>query len=131
MPMNRNARVQARLAFSMQQRLRRKADFDAVHARGVRVADEYFAVIARANALGHARLGLAVSVKTAGGGVSRNRIRRLVREAFRLHQHVLPAADIVVSARQRARGATRRELRASVEGLWKKISERCASSSSV
>jgi ribonuclease P protein component len=112
----------------MQQRLRRKSEFDAVHSHGKRVADEYFAVIARANELQQARLGLAVSVKTAGDAVERNRIRRTIREAFRLQQHELPPLDIVVSARSRARGAASRELRASLETLWKKIAERCAAS---
>jgi ribonuclease P protein component len=126
--MSRNARVHARFSFSMQQRLRRKIEFDAVHTRGTRIADEYFAVSVHANALRHPRLGLAVSVKAAGDAVERNRLRRIIREAFRLHQHELPGVDIVVSARARARGIAHRELRASLEGLWKRIAERCAPS---
>lgn len=126
--MSRNARVDARLAFTAQQRLRRKSDFDSVHAHGIRIADGYFAVIARANDLAWPRLGLAVSVKTAGGAVERNRIRRVIRESFRLHQRELPALDIIVNARNSARGAASGELRASLETLWKKVRERCAAS---
>ena len=48
------------------------------------------------------RIGLAVAVRIAGGSVQRNRIRRVIRESFRLHQHELPVADLVVSARARA-----------------------------
>lgn len=112
----------------MHQRLRRKSEFDAVHARGTRVADEFFAVIARANDSGGARLGLAVSIKTAGGAVERNRLRRVIRETFRLRQHELPPLDLVVSARSRARGVANRELARSLEAILKKIGERCASS---
>lgn len=126
--MSRNARVDARLAFTAQQRLRRKSDFDSVHAQGTRIADGYFAVIARANDLVRPRLGLAVSVKTAGGAVERNRIRRVIRESFRLHQRELPALDIIVNARNSARGAASGDLRASLETLWKKVRERCAAS---
>ncbi len=126
---SRNARVDARLTFTAQQRLRRKSDFAAVHARGKRIADGYFAMIARANELPRPRLGLAVSVKTAGSSVERNRIRRLVREAFRLRQHDLPMLDIVVSARARARGASAAQLRASLDALWNQVREQCASSS--
>jgi len=97
-----------------------------VHARGIRIADGYFAVIACANDLPQPRLGLAVSVKTAGNAVERNRIRRVIRETFRLHQHELPMLDIVVNARARARGAAAAELRASLDALWKKVAERCA-----
>jgi len=88
----------------------------------------FFAVTARFNDLGCPRLGLAVASKTAGGSVERNRIRRVIRESFRLHQHDLPAVDIVVSARPRARGVANRELRASIDQLWSKVSEQCGSS---
>ncbi len=79
------------------------------------------------NDKGWARLGLAVAVRTAGGGVERNRLRRIIRESFRLHQHELPGVDVVVSAREKARNASHPELRASLVALWKKVSEQCAS----
>ena len=88
----------------------------------------FFGVTARLNDEEHPRLGLAVASKLAGGSVERNRIRRVVRESFRLHQHELPAADIVVSARPRSRGASNSELRASIEALWGKVRQQCASS---
>ena len=88
----------------------------------------FFAVTARFNDEGHPRLGMAVQSKLAGGSVARNRIRRVVRESFRLHQHELPAVDLVVSARPRTRDATNGELRAAVEELWGKVRQQCVSS---
>lgn len=85
----------------------------------------FFGVTARLNDKGCPRLGLAVAVKMAGSSVERNRIRRVVRESFRLHQHDLPAVDIVVSARARARGAPSSELRTGIEELWRKVKEQC------
>jgi ribonuclease P protein component len=126
---SRNARVDARLTFTAQQRLRQKSEFDDVHAHGVRVADAYFAVIALPNQLRQPRLGLAVSVKTAGSSVERNRIRRVIRETFRLRQRELPLADIVVNARGRARGASAAQLRESLDHLWTQVAAQCASSS--
>jgi ribonuclease P protein component len=109
-------------------RLRHKRDFDAIYARGRRMANELFTVTIRNNQTGAARLGLAVAVKVAGGAVARNRLRRTIRESFRLHQHELPAVDVVVSARPPARAASAAALRASLASLWKKLEEQCASS---
>jgi ribonuclease P protein component len=88
----------------------------------------FFGVTARVNDQGGPRLGLAVASKMAGGSVERNRIRRVVRESFRLHQHELPSVDIVVSARARSRDTSNRELRAGIEELWRKVKEQCGSS---
>src|SRR5690348_17879413 len=76
-----------RLTFPAQKRLRRKSEFDAAYARGRRFGNGFFAVTASSNDKYGARLGMAVAVRTAGNAVERNRIRRIVRESFRLHQH--------------------------------------------
>jgi ribonuclease P protein component len=117
-----------RLTLPAQLRLRRKSEFDAAYARGRRMGDGFFAVTVNVNDSGAPRLGLAVAVRVAGGSVGRNRIRRVIRESFRLHQHELPPVDLVVSARPRARTAAGRELHASLALLWKKVGEQCATS---
>jgi ribonuclease P protein component len=119
-----------RLTFPAHKRLRRKSEFDAAYARGRRFGNGFFAVTASTNDKQGARLGMAVAVRTAGNAVERNRIRRIVRESFRLHQHALPAVDLVVNAKPKARGAPAAELHASLAGLWKKVNEQCASSRS-
>jgi ribonuclease P protein component len=115
-----------RLTFSAHQRLRRKADFEAAYARGRRLGNGFFGVIAVSNDRDAPRLGMAVAVRMAGSGVARNRIRRIIRESFRLHQRELPAVDLVVSARSAARGASPAEMRAQLSALWRQVSERCA-----
>jgi ribonuclease P protein component len=119
-----------RLRLPADRRLRRKSEFEAVYARGRRFGDSFFAVVTCANGVGGPRLGLAVAAKTAGNSVERNRIRRIVRESFRLHQHDIPSVDLVVSARARVRGTASRELRASLDALWNKLREQCVSSRS-
>jgi ribonuclease P protein component len=121
--------MRGRLTHPAQRRLRRKSDFEAAYARGRRFGNGFFAVTAMPNDIGGPRLGLAVSVKNAGSSVERNRIRRTIRESFRLHQHELPPVDLVVSARARARDAAGAELRASLSALWQKVNEQCAAPS--
>ena len=99
-----------------------------MHRNGIRASDPLFMVIARQNALGHARLGLAVGVKAAGNAVNRNRIKRVVREAFRHRKQELPPVDLVVNARVAAGKATNAQIATSVEALWARIGERCARS---
>jgi ribonuclease P protein component len=64
---------------------------------------------------------MAVGIRSAGGAIGRNRIRRAIRESFRLHQHELPAADIFVSARAGSRAASNADMFASLARLWGQI----------
>lgn len=89
-----------------------------------------FGLVVRPNTESVARLGLAIAAKTIGNAVHRNRIKRLIRESFRHHQHQLPAVDIVVNARAAAREAEAPKLVASLEQHWRRIVSTCASSSS-
>ena len=70
-------------AFPKSLHLRKPAEFAAVYDARVREARGPLLVYAKPNDLGHARLGLSTSRKV-GTAPRRNRIRRLLREAFRL-----------------------------------------------
>lgn len=89
--------------FPRKLRLVRTRHFEKVFAARVRAAAGPLIVWAAPNDLDHCRLGLAIS-RRAGAAVTRNRIRRLVRESFRLLQHGLPREphgyDLVVSVRR-------------------------------
>jgi ribonuclease P protein component len=86
-------------SFPKSYRLRSRAEFAAVYDAKVREVRGPLAVYARANELGHPRLGLSTSRKV-GTAVRRNRIRRLLREAFRHLQHDLPAGyDLLIVVR--------------------------------
>ena len=110
-------------------RLLAAADFERVYALRQRVSDSYFSVNLAPNDLRVARLGLSVGAKAVGNAVSRNRVKRTVRESFRLHRAELPGVDLVVGARTLARSAHNARLRESLAELWKKIAKQCAASS--
>jgi ribonuclease P protein component len=115
----------ARLGFARHQRLLNAAAFDAVYSRRLRVVDNFFAVNAVPNTRGAARLGLSIGSKAVGNSVARNRVKRVVRESFRLHAADLAGLDLVVGARNGARTAHNARLRESLDGLWKEIRKRC------
>jgi ribonuclease P protein component len=104
--------------------LHQPAEFRTVRQRGKRISDAYFSLSVLANNEDCPRLGLAIATRTFGSAVARNRIKRLTRESFRMNQHELPAVDVMVSARDAARLAPPRDLRASLEKHWKNIALR-------
>lgn len=110
--------------FPRSRRLARRSEFDRVFQRGLRTTDPHFSMMARPNEVGQARLGLAVSVKNAGNGVLRNRLKRLIRESFRV-QTDLPAVDIVVTVRAGAGKRPAAMLRASLANHWMLLAEKC------
>lgn len=64
--------------------------------------DGYLVLYARKNRTGRSRVGITVS-KKLGHAVVRNRVRRRLREIYRLHEDSFcPGWDIVVVARSRA-----------------------------
>ncbi len=88
-----------RYAYSPKLRLQHARQFDAVYAAKVRETRGPLTVYAIPNEMGFPRLGLSVGRKI-GTAPKRNRIKRLIREAFRVMQHDLPRGyDMVVNVR--------------------------------
>src|SRR5439155_22606439 len=83
-------------------RLGGKLQFAAVFDAKVKESRGPLAVYSLPNELGHPRLGISIS-RRVGTAVRRNRIKRLLREAFRIHQHDLPRGyDLVFVVRPHA-----------------------------
>ncbi len=85
--------------------LKKNSDFRRLYAKGKSAANPYLVLYCRRNRTGENRLGYTVSTKL-GHAVVRNRVRRRLREIYRLNSPALKQGwDIVVVARQRCVGA--------------------------
>lgn len=92
-------------------------EFRRLYARGESRVSPWLALYAKKRSKGPRRLGITVSTK-AGKAVTRNRVRRRLKEAFRLNEErFVPHADIIIVARVRAAGATWAQLEKSLLSL--------------
>ncbi|MBQ1282104.1 MAG: ribonuclease P protein component [Oscillospiraceae bacterium] len=81
--------------------LKENTAFRRIYAKGKSAADQTLVVYCRKNKLGENRIGITVS-KKLGHAVVRNRTRRRIREAYRLHEDAFrPGFDVVIVARSR------------------------------
>lgn len=127
--------------FPKYRRMTKPAAFNAAY-RGnqTRVKGQYFTVlafnrlvaVANANAsdtitndLLDARLGVVASKKVSKLAVQRNRLKRLMRESFRMREHP-NGFDFVVIARPAAAMAKNALLQKELHTLWKRLHQRCA-----
>jgi ribonuclease P protein component len=79
-------------------------------------------LLVRENDLPHPRLGLVIGKKSVKLSVERNRIKRQLRETFRLHQMELAGWDVVVIARKGLADVDNSELARQFNKLWKRLS---------
>ena len=110
--------------FSRKMRMKSSKDFEEVYAHKCRAGDKYLLVFAAHNDREFSRLGLSVSRKH-GNAVKRNRLKRLMREAFRLSQHELPAGlDLILIPRQGAE-ADLKQFQGSLLQIVPRLAKRC------
>jgi len=86
--------------FYKENHLRKKKDFEKVYNEGKQINCKYFICFILKNDLNLPRLGLTVS-KKIGKAVIRNRVKRLLREIFRLNKHLIKEpVDIIINAKK-------------------------------
>src|SRR4030095_13997115 len=95
-----------------------RAEFLKLSRTGVKIQTANFVIITRANDGPENRLGITVSGKV-GNAVTRNRIKRSIREYFRRHRADLPMeSDILVIARRGAAALEGNGVRVELEKVF-------------
>lgn len=78
-------------------RLTKKKDFSLVFRKGCFFGEQYISIKTLKNGLPYSRVGIIVGTKISKRAVQRNKVKRLLREVFRLKiDSIKPGFDIVV-----------------------------------
>lgn len=114
-------------SYSRELRLLTPAEFQNVfNSPPVKAVSPNLTMLAKPNNANHPRLGTTVSKKIAKKAVDRNRIKRIMRETFRLQQHNLSGFDIIVIGKLGINDLDNQALSELLNYLWRKLSRRCA-----
>jgi len=107
--------------FRHSDRLLKRAEFLSLSKTGKKVQDTSFIIIYQKGRQKHPRLGITVS-KRVGKAVTRNRLKRWIREFFRKNRFALEANwDINIIAKPAAAKLTASEVHEALAGLFSRI----------
>jgi ribonuclease P protein component len=115
------------LKFTKQHKLRTE-DFKNIFQNSRRLHNSRFTILFNKNNEIVPRIGIIVSKKQVQKACARNRIKRLLRESFRLNQFKLPKLDIVVLVKKECLNYSNSEILEILRKTWEKL-ERLQNSS--
>jgi ribonuclease P protein component len=109
-------------SFTKADRILKRREFLALANSGRRIQNEYFIAVFSPGQHGRSRLGVTVT-KKVGGAVKRNRIKRLVREFFRLNRQFLSGEwDINIIAKNQTTEIASEKAYRSLQNIFNRIS---------
>ena len=109
-------------AFTKADRILKRSDFLRISRCGIKLQNRYFVVLFCPGRFKRTRLGVTVS-KKVGNAVERNRIKRILREYFRLNGHKITGFwDINIIAGKEAAGLTSDLALLSLQKIFDRIS---------
>jgi len=111
-----------RFSLTKADRILRRREYIALSKSGRRIQNDHFIAYFSADPQGRSRIGVTVT-KKVGRAVKRNRIKRLVREFFRLNRHYLSGKwDISIIAKRQAADLSSEKVYRSLQELADRIS---------
>ena len=88
------------LSFPKELKIRKNSEYEEIFGKSRRLNTEHFNILCAPNSLGYARVGFVLSKKMVPGAVERNRVKRVLREFFRLNQSLFGSMDVVFVAKK-------------------------------
>ncbi len=117
------------VSFTRELRLLTPAHFSYVFSEAVPAPSKHVTILARINSQNdHPRLGITIAKNRVKKAHDRNRLKRVIRESFRHHQHFLPNVDIIVIGKSNLDTLSNHEFNELLNTLWKKLKTRCEKS---
>lgn len=106
-------------------RLLQSSDYQSVFDQSrLKVSSPEILFLALPSQNNHPRLGLVIAKKNVRLAVQRNRIKRIVRETFRLQQNQLSGLDVIVLARRGLDKMDNHQLHDICNQLWSQLQRR-------
>ena len=102
-------------------RLKNGAQIQEVLANARKYRDRNLSIFIKHNVLGHPRLAIIIANKNVAKAVQRNRLKRLIRESFRLNQDKIKGNDIIVFGYRGIETLTNFELQQCLIKNWQKF----------
>jgi ribonuclease P protein component len=108
-------------------RLLTAADYKAVFdSTELKVSSKYFLILAKVTEPHSARVGLIIAKKNVKKAVHRNRLKRQIRQTFRINKGLLDRLDLVVLAKKDADKLSNPAVASQLSHLWSDMSDKLA-----
>ncbi|VFP77991.1 Ribonuclease P protein component [Buchnera aphidicola (Cinara cuneomaculata)] len=108
-----------RFFFKKKLRLLSNDQFKYVYERNFRIHVKSFIILRCINNLNYPRLGMSIAKKNIIRSHDRNRIKRLIRESFRLIQHNLLLMDFIIIVKKNTHLLKNNSILFFLQNIWR------------